>query len=190
MTVDAIMTGMTAGADKNGKAAVTGPPDHRDYRAGNMAGRSYGKKPWPRQPNATTPLQLAEDEVLIASYRRHTLEQIAVARLHDDGAYGVEKFRISLEPRDSKGQPVTLRNQASEQIHVIQIPEPEAGLPYRPGPYDVLTPTASPCRLQSAACTRIVSTSSDRAAPGISKGYVRLTLPETLSSAQIQSRQR
>lgn len=122
-----------------------------------MTGKPYGRTSRPRQPKAPTQPQLAEGEILIAIHGRHTLEQlarelqIAIARLHDGGAYGVEKFRIRLEPRDSKGQPVILRNRDSEQIRVIQIPEPEAKPPYRPGPYGAPTSAASPKPAMPAA---------------------------------------
>ena len=118
---------------------------------------SYGRTYRSRAPKAVPVPPAGEGEVLIAIHGRHTLEQlarelaIAVERLRDAGAYGVEKFRIRLEPRDEDGQPVILRDGAGKPISKIQIPEPPVELPYRPGPYDAPPPRPSPVAAPSAA---------------------------------------
>lgn len=111
--------------------------------------KRYGKMPRPRSAKAAPP-SLADGEVLIAIHGRHTIEQlarelqIALARLEDAGAHGVEKFRIRLEPRDACGQPVILRDGAGKPITRMQIPEPAPEPAYRPGPYDAPSPPFTP----------------------------------------------
>lgn len=95
--------------------------------------RSYGKIP--RGGKREQPAPPAEIRIRIPG--RHTLEQLsldlqrAVARLQEHNVYGVQNFRIQLQPLDQDGKPIGLWTEDGNPVEVINIPEPKPEPPYR-----------------------------------------------------------
>lgn len=96
--------------------------------------RPYGRMP---RQGSKAPAAPAALEVQINLTERHTLEQVslelqkAIAILQDHGVYGVEKFRMRLQPLDDQAKPVALFDETGQQITVIDIPEKPKEKPYR-----------------------------------------------------------
>ena len=64
--------------------------------------------------------------------QHESLPWVAVARLHDLGAFGIEECSIYLRPCDGKGERIALWNEKGEPVTRLEIAAPLAQLPYRP----------------------------------------------------------